>query len=151
MRARLTDLALARAEPPTTGRLELPDGTVPGLVCRITPDGVRTFALRYRVRGRQRRLTLGRYPVISIADARKLARDALHKVAQGIDPVAEKEADRRSTVEAVVETFLKERVRPRLKTAKETEQIYDRYVVRNWGDRPLASITRGTGARSRGI
>ena len=51
----------------------------------------------YRVNGRQRRLTLGKYPAISLADARDLARTALTKAAKGIDAAGEKQGTRLAT------------------------------------------------------
>lgn len=62
-RRRLSEVTIGRITPPKTGRLELADSLLPGLSLRVTPDGRRTFALRYRRAGdrKQRRLTIGRY------------------------------------------------------------------------------------------
>jgi hypothetical protein len=65
-----------------------------GLALRIPPSGERSWSLRYRVGKRQRRLTLGSLTVLSLADARQAARDALKKVARGEDP-AETKVERR--------------------------------------------------------
>ena len=48
----------------------------------------------YRHGGRLRRLTLGTYPPLTLADARAKAKDALRRAALGADPAAEKKADR---------------------------------------------------------
>ena len=68
---RLTELAVARIKPVAGKRVERFYGLVPGLCLRITERGVQELSLYYRVGGRQRRLTLGRYPDLSLAEARK--------------------------------------------------------------------------------
>ncbi len=82
---RLTDQAVARIKPPKAGKIELPDGLISGMQLRVTNRGVKTFALRYRVKGtgKARRLTLGQYPVLSLGEARTKAKDALQAVDEG--------------------------------------------------------------------
>jgi Arm DNA-binding domain len=98
-------------------RPELADSQLPGMSCRVTADGIKTFALRYRVNGRQRRLTIGRYPIVGLAEARRRAREALALVERGVDPasakVEEQIARDRNTVEAVVAAYVEKRLKPR--------------------------------------
>jgi len=142
---RLTELAVSRIAPPRQGRLELADKQLPGLSCRVTPDGVKSFALRYRIGGRQRRLTIGRYPTIKLAEARERAREALAQVERGVDPAAAKaegEAEAaRNTVAAVVERFIAKRL-ARTKTGPGLARMLRADVVTAWGDRRLEDITR---------
>ena len=55
-----------------------------------------TWTLRYRIHGQQRRLKLGQYPRVTLAEARKQANQELRKVDGGIDPQAEREAATRA-------------------------------------------------------
>src|SRR5690606_11247741 len=55
--------------------------------------------------GQRRKLTLGRFPAIGLADARKLALQALGKVAGGEDPVAVKEERRKAAMTVRVDTL----------------------------------------------
>ena len=81
--------------PPPSGSVDYFDDLTPGLSLRVTANNVRTWTLFYRDQhGRQKRLTLGRLPAVSLADARELAREAQRKVAKGGDPVVEKRAAR---------------------------------------------------------
>ena len=48
---RFTDQALERLKPPSVGRTELEDALCPGLILRITPRGVKTYSVQYRVMG----------------------------------------------------------------------------------------------------
>ena len=145
---RLTEIALARVTPPKTGRLELADAVLPGLACRITPDGTRTFALRYRVGAdrKQRRLTLGRHPIVGLAEARTKARAALELVGQGIDPVEAKAEGKREAhrhnVASVVAAHVEERLRPRTRRWADVQAMLRRDVVASWGERPIQSITK---------
>jgi len=50
---------------------------------RVTPKGTKSFVLLYRSGGRQRRLTIGRYPTLSLSDARRKAQEALRDAALG--------------------------------------------------------------------
>ena len=82
----LTELAIKAARATAGERAELWDGRVPGFGVRVSPNGIKAFILLYRCNGRARRMTLGRYPLISLAQARKHAMVALGDLARGIDP-----------------------------------------------------------------
>jgi integrase len=72
-------------------RLEIADALVPGLYLIVQPSGVKSWAVRYRIGRRTRKLTLpGRYPVLSLVKARQAARSALEGVTEGQDPAAVK-------------------------------------------------------------
>ena len=63
--------------PPPTGSIDHFDDLTPGLSLRITSNDVRTWTVFFRDKnGRQKRLTLGRFPAVTFADARDLARNA---------------------------------------------------------------------------
>lgn len=87
--AKLTARAIDALKPDPSGRRDHPDDDLEGLALRVTPAGAKSWSLRYRTRdGQRRRLTLGRYPALSLADARDAARRALGEVAHGGDPAA---------------------------------------------------------------
>ena len=71
MRQILTD-ALCRTKPPRTGRLEIADLRQAGLVLRITSNGARSFAYRFRHPHTRKtpRATIGGYPAASLENAR---------------------------------------------------------------------------------
>jgi integrase len=147
MRA-LTDIAVRRLKPSST-RQEIPDTGCRGLYLIVQPSGARGFAVRYRLTGISRKLTLP--PGISLAGARKLAADAMFEVAQGRDPAAAKRAAQqtragRDTFQAIAMEYLRrEGLRPeekQLRSLKWREQVLRRHVYPALGDRPITEIRR---------
>ena len=51
MRNKLTDRYLQSLKPPAAGRLEIVDTDAPGLVLRVTPNGIKSWAIRYTPKG----------------------------------------------------------------------------------------------------
>src|SRR5690606_36825344 len=64
---------------------ELWDTVIPGLHIRAG-DRRRTYFLRYRLAGTQRRYKVGHHPVLTLASARDAAREVLERVGRGEDP-----------------------------------------------------------------
>jgi integrase len=145
---RLTQLAVEKVRPVSGRRLEIHDGPagVPGLALRVTDRGVRSYTLMYRVSGRQRRLTLGRHPVMSLTDARLRAREALQLVERGIDPAASRAEERRererNTVRVVAEEYIARHLRKNTRRWRDAERMLQGAVLPSWGDRPAKAISR---------
>ena len=71
----LTDRVVQQAKA-RGARVEIPDAVLPGLYLVVQPTGAKSWAVRYRMGRRTRKLTLaGRYPVLSLAKAREAAQD----------------------------------------------------------------------------
>ena len=81
----LTD-AVCRSAKPGPRRRKLSDGG--GLQLWVQTSGARLWQLAYRFQGRQRQLALGRYPEISLAEARIKREDARRLLRAGDDPAA---------------------------------------------------------------
>ncbi|MGQ9372054.1 tyrosine-type recombinase/integrase [Azospirillum sp. ST 5-10] len=151
---KLTDRRVKTVRVPAGGaRLELWDIAMPGLGLRVAPDsaqgdGTKTWFVRYRIAGAQRRLKLGVYPALSLAKAHEAARGVFEAVAAGKDPAGERQAEgpgepKVDTFAHIAEQFVARYVRPntRPKSAKETERILST-EVKAWAKRPIGSITR---------
>src|SRR5438552_17486787 len=93
-RTKLTDPIVKKLTPPATGQLTMWDETLAGFGLRLAAGGARTWVVAYKVHGRKRWLTLGSYPLVSLADARNQAKQKLAKVTQGEDPAADRRAER---------------------------------------------------------
>ncbi len=68
--------------------MEVYDNKIRGLLIRITSNGTKSFTVYRRVNGKPQRVKLGRYPDMSIEQARRRAQKMLSLMADGIDPVA---------------------------------------------------------------
>ena len=82
----LTDAAVKRIKPPAAGQVDFFDQGYPGLALRVSYGGGRSFVFFYRMGGRLRRMTLGTYPAMSLAEAREAWRGARQDAATGRDP-----------------------------------------------------------------
>ena len=82
-------------QPPSSGNRVFFDSQVSGFGLRVTANGARSFILNYRtVGGRERRKTIGAWPIWTATDARREAARLRHLVDQGGDPLAEVQAER---------------------------------------------------------
>src|SRR4029453_9887275 len=105
MAKKLTELAVKNAQAGDV-RQEIADGGQRGLYLVIQPSGVKSWACRYRWDGKNRKLTLGPYPELSLKDARRegaevirnvtLARAKEHGDPARIDPADARSARRRA-------------------------------------------------------
>ena len=75
---------------PKEGRVDYYDIEVPKLTCRVSSTGVKSFVLLKWTGKTMQRVTLGRFPDLTVYDARKKAKNALTELAQGINPTEEK-------------------------------------------------------------
>lgn len=108
LKRHLTDASVQRIKPPAAGTVEIFDLGYPGLALRIGHGGAKSFELFYRVGGKLRRETLGRWPGVSLADAREAWRKTREAIAKGEDPSRRNGADAPAMLfERVVEEWLK--------------------------------------------
>ena len=147
----LTTKAVEAAKPDTGKRREVADAALPGLYLVIQPGGAKSWALRYRFGGKPSKLTLGRWPVMGLADARGAASEALDKIDHGKNPAAEKKATKvakleaqlsdRDKIKTLIGQFDKRHLSG-LKSGRVVRRELDRHVVEPWGERDIHEITK---------
>lgn len=98
----LSDFSVRKATP-ADRPFKLADGG--GLHLLITPNGSKLWRLKYRFAGREKLLSFGPYPIVSLADARKKRDDAKRLLINGSDPSAQKKLDRLKASVAAANTF----------------------------------------------
>jgi len=128
-----------------TAQTEYFDTVVPGLALRVGRGGTRTYIVRYRANGKHRRMTLGKHPRLTLANAREKAREALAEAQGGEDPALDRQERRSADVsfKALADEVLEAKARDtRERTRKERRRIVDADLLPAWGNRPAASITR---------
>ncbi|MGH7115729.1 MAG: tyrosine-type recombinase/integrase, partial [Stellaceae bacterium] len=139
---KLTALAVARAHAAGKSRAEFWDTVMPGLGLRVTDKGAKSWTVLYRAHGRQRRATLGRYPALSLAEAREHAASLMREVENGVDPAAEAERRQADLFEPVVNDFIERHARPNNRGWRRQERDLHREFVPLWRGRSIASIRR---------
>lgn len=125
---------------PSRARVYFYDDKLPGLACCVTPAGNKTFYLCRRVNGRYARAKLGRFPEVTVEQARKLAQRLNGAVADGRDPVAERRVAREQpTFGDLAEAWL-DHAKEHKRTWREDERLLDKFF-KTWTGRQLNAIS----------
>lgn len=119
-----------------------------GMYLEITPAGGKYWRMKYRIHGKEKRLAIGVYPDVSLADARAQRDDARRLLAQGIDPSKEKQARKissRAATENSFEVIAREWFSARMADKSEshrrrTLRSLELYLFPAIGHRPIAEI-----------
>lgn len=144
----LTPSAVANAKPQAKP-YKLPDGR--GLVLLVNPDGSKLWRWRYRrpFVGTENMLSLGSYPEVTLKRAREKREEARTKLEDGIDPGAQRQAEKVASVTAAANTFeavAREWLARKAahewvatQTAKETRNL-ENHVFPKIGRKPIAEL-----------
>lgn len=157
---RFTARKIAHLPIPAAGQIDYFSDNEPGFAVRASHGGSKTFFVKYVVNGRQRRMSLGKFPRVggdeersqSLANARREMLAIKAAVAKGHDPATERQADRRDAITAptfrdLADEYLKRHAigrdpdKPHKRSWREDRRIIEAYL-KDWHQRKAASITR---------
>ena len=158
----LTDTAIRQTKP-LKKPVKLADGA--GLYLLLNPNGSRYWRMKYRFAGKEKLLSLGVYPEVTLATARQRREDARRLLSEGIDPgAAKQEAKRAIAVDAAgsFEHVAREWIGKQGNrwTADHAQSVLvslEREIFPHLGGRPINAITAGEllavmrGIEARGI
>jgi integrase len=140
---RLTARFVETAPAPAKGRAEYFDSATPGFALRVTSTGHRSWTVLYRHGGRARRMTLGAYPALPLADAREAAKDALRRAAKGEDPAAQKGIERAAeTFGEVAEQYIERHAKREKRSWRQDQTILEKDVLPRFRAIRAKDITR---------
>lgn len=123
-------------------RVEYCDARQAGLRLRVTSTGAKTFCVLKRVKvGGMERVTLARYPDMTIEQARRKAAEILGKIAEGNNPAEVRRAIRAELTFRELFAEFSERHGKKLRSRKADEQRYRDYLDAPLGKRRLSEIT----------
>jgi integrase len=149
----LTALKVSKVQPDAEKTLRLFDGR--GLYLEIAPSGGKWWRLKYRVGGKEKRISLGVYSAagsktvaVGLEAARKAAEDARQLVRDGIDPSQNRKAEKLRAAHQTGNTF---EVVAREWQVKQTAawvpahaarilRLFERDIFPYIGNRPIAEI-----------
>ncbi len=120
-----------------------------GLFLLINPSGSKLWRLKYRVNGKEKLLSIGKYPDVSLADARRKKEDARSALAAGRDPGAEKQERKRAerirlgtTFASQAEAFIeKARKEGRAKSTMDKTEWLIGMAIDAFGSKPITDVT----------
>ena len=98
----LTDTQIRKAKPASKAQ-RLFDGE--GLYLEVPPSGRKRWRLKYRIAGREKRISLGVYPDVSLKAARDRKTDARRLMAAGVDPSEHRKAEKAAAEGASTNSF----------------------------------------------
>jgi len=118
------------------------------LAVRVSANGHKAWQFLYTFEGRDRRMTLGSYPEMSVADAHAACAAAALSKAHGGDPgasaVTQKQEERKApTVNQLAEQYIELYAKPRKRSWKGDETLLKRNVLPHLGAQKAAAVTRG--------
>jgi integrase len=150
----VTQAMLDGVRKPRSGRKEIPDGVVRGLMFRVSSANVRSYVLSYRKSGKLTRRVIGYHPETSLAEVRRLAEEIKTGADAGIllgrlETVEPDGLTFEELAEAYIKRGLVRRTGPNagqpLRSAGEMERIIRKELIPVWGDRLVHDLTKKDG------
>jgi integrase len=143
-RIHFTDRSLrALKAPPPPKQVDYFDESLPGFGLRVSYNGRKSWTVLYRCNGVKGRLTLGRYDLVPLAEARDLAREALKAAAQGNDPAIKKGRDKEApTFKQIADRYIEEYAKPRKRTWNKDRRLLDKNLIPALGRKKAHLVTR---------
>ena len=131
---------------PQDKEYKLTDGA--GLYLLIKPNGAKYWRLKYRVAGKEKKLSIGVYPDISLAEARLKREEARKIIASGGDPSEQKQVERQAKKINIDNTFKAialewhEYKRPNWSKgyAEDLMEAFENDIFPDIGKRPVAEV-----------
>ena len=142
---KLTDAKIRGLPKPPKRTVLFEEGTGFGL--RLEPSGRKSFILFYWFNGKKDGVTLGRYPKLSLADARAVVAKIKQKIERGEDPKVEiKETQRANrnfyTVGDLCHEYIERHAKVKKKSWKEDQRILAKDIIPIWNRRKASDIKR---------
>jgi integrase len=129
--------AILRNAKPQVQRYDLYDARVRGLGLRVATSGTKSWFVMRRVKGRMTRKTFGRYPALSLTDARRMATGLVADMARGL--VDDRPSD--YMFDAAVEEWL-QRDQGKNRTVRQVRNALNLYVMPTLSRRKLHEVSK---------
>lgn len=136
----LTELHVRNVKPVPDRVVRIYDTKQRGLVLQVQPTGHAAWKAYYSHHGRPRWFHIGRTDAIALADARRLAANIMYQVAQGLDPQAERAAQREAgSFKELAEEYLEQCTN---KSKFQYVRQLNAHALPLWGNLPAEGVRR---------
>lgn len=137
-----TKSAIAALPVAPSGRVTYRDTRTPGLILRVGPSGNKSFYWYRKVNGRPVRVLVGRFPALTVEQARRSCEKLSADAADGKDPMAEKRRAREEpTLADLFGYWMESHAKPHKRTWEADQRQYDTYL-KPWAGRRLSAISK---------
>ena len=137
-----TQAAIGRLAAPAKGRIYYADTKTPGLCLAVWQSGTKSFELYKRMGGRPMRLKIGRFPQVTVEQARKEVARLAGEIARGNNPAGDRRQARgETTLEQMFSMYLEGHAKPHKRTWQGDQDQYNRYLA-GWRARKLSQVRR---------
>ncbi|WP_338722417.1 tyrosine-type recombinase/integrase [Devosia sp. XK-2] len=141
MKQTLTTKSIDALKPAEGKRYEVRDIKTPGLQLRVSNTGAKIFCLSIRVEGQRRRIRIGPYPIVSLADARRRATEIARDIELGMFGHEQTQQDATApTLSETISLFIDRYAKPNTKDWKGSRSILGKFA--SLGDTPIDMIRR---------
>jgi integrase len=127
MRKKLTSKIIEHLKVPGPKRVDVWDTVLQGFGTRVSPTGRKVWFVVARTDGRLRRVTIGTYPAISLAEAREEARKIISKAQLGV--LDEPARGAKQSLGELAPLFIQLYARPKNRDWKETERVLGKFAA----------------------
>ena len=129
---------------PAAGQIDYWDADHPGFGLRVSAGGRKAWVAMYRHGNVKRRLTIGTYPALSLAEAREKAAVAHHTVQySGADPAAAKKAERAAeTFAELAHDYIERHAKRQKRSWRKDLLILEKDALSRFGKRKAKDLTR---------
>jgi integrase len=119
------------------------DNVLKGFGVRVTSGGSKAFFVEKLVNRKLRRITLGRYPALTVEQARKQAQKLLGQIAIGVDPIAERKEQKLKLIalKELFDAYLIARKELKPTTLLDYNRLI-KQVFSDWLNKPLLDISK---------
>ena len=140
---KITKSYVDKLSTPENGQAFIRDTELKGFAVRVTSSGAKSFILEKRIDGKVKRLTLGRYPELTVEQARKEAHKLLGHIAVGRNPAAEKKQKvlQGTTLKQAFDDFLKTRKNLKERTLYDYRRL-TKVAFADWQDKAMIDISK---------
>lgn len=127
--------------PPKGKRIYYYDTKIRGLALSVTDKGSKTFVVYRKINGKPERFTLGKFPDLSIENARNMAEGVNSQIAQGKNPNDSKGVGQNITIDELFEQYIERYAKSHKKSWSSDQGLYQNHL-KIWQKKKISSISK---------